>query len=190
MLAAAGGGRTYVVDAAASHVTIHVGRAGLFKFAGHEHAVVSGGVAGEVVADPESVERSSVRLAFVAAEIKVMDGEDVAADVPKVQATMSGPDVLDVVRFPEIRFRSSAITGRKSGEVWNVTVTGQLELHGARRELSIPLRVTVAADGLVAEGTLSLRQRDYGIEPVSVGGVVKVKDELALSLRIVARATP
>jgi hypothetical protein len=30
--------RTFLVDAAGSTVTIHVGKAGLFKFAGHEHA--------------------------------------------------------------------------------------------------------------------------------------------------------
>jgi hypothetical protein len=34
-------GTTYVVDPARSMVAIHVGRAGLFKFAGHEHEVLA-----------------------------------------------------------------------------------------------------------------------------------------------------
>ncbi len=38
---AAAGGTTYVVDPARSEVAIHVGRAGLLKFAGHEHVVLA-----------------------------------------------------------------------------------------------------------------------------------------------------
>ncbi len=188
LLGAAGGSRTYLVDAAESRVTIEVGRAGLFKFAGHEHTVTAGGLSGEIVADVEGLERSSVRLVFAAGAVEVTASKGPAEDIPKIQATMSGAKVLDVGRFPEIRFASSAVTGQKSGaDEWQITVAGDLELRGVRRAVTVPLRVTVAEDSLVAAGTLRLRQRDYGIEPVSVGGVVKVKNELAVSFRIVAR---
>ena len=36
-------------------------------------------------------------------------------------------------------------------------------------------------------GKFTIKQTDFGIKPVSVGGVVKVKDELAISFTIVAR---
>jgi hypothetical protein len=39
-------------------------------------------------------------------------------------------------------------------------------------------------------GETALRQTDFGLQPVSVAGVVKVKDELGLALTIVARASP
>jgi polyisoprenoid-binding protein YceI len=190
LLQAAGGGR-YVVDGGASRVTIEVGRAGLFKFAGHEHTVTAEGLSGEVVVDTTSVERSSVRVVFSATAVRVTASDGPADDIPKIQATMAGTKVLDVERFPEILFSSTAVSGRKgSGEAWDITVAGELDLHGVRRRITAPLRVTPTAEALVAEGIIRLRQRDYGIEPVSVGGVVKVKDELVVTLKVVARPVP
>ena len=190
LLQASGSGH-YAVDGEASRVSIEVGKAGLLKLAGHEHTVTAEGLSGEVFVDTEAVERSSVRVAFAATALRVTDSEGPADDVPKVQATMSGPKVLDVERFPEIRFSSTAVSGRKgTGQTWEIAVTGDLELHGVRRPLTLPLRVTLAPDSVAAEGTVRLRQRDYGIEPVSVGGVVKVKDELVVTLKIVARPAP
>jgi polyisoprenoid-binding protein YceI len=187
----AAGGEHYAVDGGASRVSIEVGKGGLLKIAGHEHTVTAEGLSGEVVVDRAQVERSSVRVVFAATAVRVTDSEGPADDVPKVQATMSGPKVLDVERFPEIRFSSTAVSGHKgTGETWEIAVTGDLELHGVRRPLTLPLRVTLAPDSLAAEGTVRLRQRDYGIEPVSVGGVVKVKDELVVTLKIVARPAP
>jgi polyisoprenoid-binding protein YceI len=183
-------GGHYAIDGAASRVTIEVGRAGLFKFAGHEHTVTAEGLSGEVVVDTTAVERSSVRVVFAATTVKVTASEGPAEDIPKIQATMSGPKVLDVERFPEIAFSSTAVGGRRrNGETWDVTVAGELDLHGVRRPITLALRVTLGAEALVAEGSLRLRQHDYGIEPVSVGGVVKVKDELVVTLKIVARPT-
>jgi polyisoprenoid-binding protein YceI len=190
LLQASGSGH-YAVDGGASRVSIEVGKAGLLKLAGHEHTVTAEGLSGEVVVDTEAVERSSVHVAFAATALRVTDSEGPADEVPKVQATMSGPKVLDVERFPEIRFSSTAVSGRKgTGQTWEIAVTGDLELHGVRRPLTFPLRVALAPDSLAAEGTVRLRQRDYGIEPVSVGGVVKVKDELVVTLKIVARPAP
>ncbi len=187
LLQAAGGGR-YAVDGQQSRVTIEVGRAGLFKFAGHEHTVSAEGLSGEVVVDPEHVERSSVRVVFSASALRVTASGGPADDLPKIQATMSGPNVLDVVRFPDVRFSSTSVAGHKrEGETWEIAVTGDLELHGVRKAIRLPLKATLGRDSLVVEGTLKLSQRDYGIEPVSVGGVVKVKDELTVTLKIVGR---
>jgi polyisoprenoid-binding protein YceI len=190
LLQAAGGGHSYAVDPSASRVSIKVGRAGLLKMAGHEHTVVAEGLSGDVQVDASSIGRSSVRVLFAATAVRVADSEALD-DVPKVQDTMAGPKVLDVERFPEIRFASTAVSGRKGdGGTWDVSVVGDLELHGVKRSITVPLRVVLGAESLVAEGTVRLVQRDFGIEPVSVGGVVKVKDELELTLKIVARPTP
>ncbi len=188
LLEVAGAGRTYVVDEARSRVTVEVGRAGLLKVAGHEHTVRAEGLSGEVVADPENLSGSSVRVVFAATAVKVVASDGPADDIPQVQATMSGPKVLDIARFPEIRFVSTAVVGNKAGaDAWDVRVTGDLELHGVKRSLALPLRVTIAGNTLTAEGTVRLHQRDFGIVPVSVGGVVKVKEELVVTVQIVAR---
>jgi hypothetical protein len=40
---------------------------------------------------------------------------------------------------------------------------------------------------LTATGRLTVNQSDYGIKPVSVGGVVAVKDTVAVTFHIVGR---
>jgi polyisoprenoid-binding protein YceI len=181
--------RTFVVDPASSRVLVHVGRAGIFKFAGHEHEVAAPPVSGSIVADAESLELSSVALRWNAADLAVTGRGEPAEDVPKVQSRMQGAGVLDVARHPTIAFRSKAVAGRASGPgSWELSVAGELALRGVTREVTLPLAVKLEGDRLEASGRLVLRQKDYGIDPVSVAGVVKVKNELAIEYTIVARA--
>jgi hypothetical protein len=53
--------------------------------------------------------------------------------------------------------------------------------------VSVPVSAEIGADALKATGRLSVKQTDYGIKPVSVGGVVAVKDALNITFTIVAR---
>src|SRR5262245_20167565 len=137
--------RTYSVDAEASKLSVHAGRAGLFKFAGHDHEIAVGHFSGEVVADAAEIGRSTVNLVFDASSLKVLAEGEPPEDVPKVQSRMLGPDVLDVARFPEVAFRSSRVEGRPMSEgVYNLRVAGTLELRGQTQELPVPLRVQVS----------------------------------------------
>ena len=180
--------RTYVVVPAERSVVIDVGKSGLFSFAGHVHEVVAPGLSGEVVADAEDLSRSRVTLLFDARALKVTGRGEPPDDVPKVQEAMLGPKVLDTARFPEIRFASKAVSGRTLGPAaYAVDVAGDLTLHGVTRPVTLPLKIEITGDTLVATGTTTLRQKDYGIDPVSVAGVVKVKNELTLTFRIEGR---
>jgi len=181
--------RTYAVVPAESRVSVHVGRAGLFGFAGHEHEV-SGAVAqGEIVADEDDLARSTVSLEFDAAQLKVTGRGEPAGDVPKVQAKMLGPEALDVSRYPSVTFRSTAVSGAAAGtESWELQVRGDLTLHGVTRPVTLPVRVSRAGDGLTATARATIRHTDFGMKPVSVAGVVKVKNELTLEFAIAARA--
>jgi polyisoprenoid-binding protein YceI len=97
----------------------------------------------------------------------------------EVQARMRGPEVLDSGRYPDIRFASTRVTP-DGADRWQVT--GDLSLHGASRPLTF---VVVRRDGRF-RGTVSIRQRDFGIQPISiVGGTVKVKDQVQIDFDIV-----
>ena len=181
-------GRRYVLDAARSSLTVRTGRAGLFGFAGHEHLVLATRIRGEVEADPTSLASSSVSVTVDAASLVVQaDGE--GDDVPKVQARMVGPDLLDVGRFPEIAFRSRTVTGTAAGASFDLVVSGDLTLHGATKPCIFRVKVELSGDTLTATGKGVLRQTTFGLVPVSVGGVVKVKDEVALDYKFVGIAT-
>jgi polyisoprenoid-binding protein YceI len=180
--------RSYTVDGSHSRVTIAVGRSGLFRFAGHTHEVLAPSMTGEVALDLEGPGGSEVQLSFETAALQVTGRGDPPADVPKVQAVMVGPRVLDADRFPRITFRSESVSGRiplkGAGEI---EVTGDLSLHGVTKRLTLPMQVRLEGDSLTVAGTAVLRQTDFDIQPVSVAGVVKVKNEITITYRIVSR---
>jgi polyisoprenoid-binding protein YceI len=182
--------RAYTVDAGASAVQVHVGKSGVFGFAGHTHEVAAGRLEGTIEADPDDLARSSVTLTFAAAALKVVADGEPEGDAPKVQEVLSGPKVLDAARFPAISFRSKEVAGRRVSEgVYELQVAGELTLHGVVRPVTVPVRVEVAEAALTATGRTSVAQRAFGIEPVSAGGgTVKVKNEVGIDFKIVARA--
>ena len=63
-------------------------------------------------------------------------------------------------------------------------VAGRLTIHGQTR----PVTVAVNRQGGSYRGSAAIKQRDFGIEPISIaGGTVKVKDEIKIEFDIVAR---
>lgn len=180
--------RRYALDASASQVVVHVGKSGLLAVAGHEHEVVTGGLHGTVSVDPEHLEQASVDVFFDAAALRVTGKGEPAGDIPSVQENMLGPDVLDAAHHPGIHFLSTAVTAaRRDGDAVLLDLHGKLSIRSVTREVTLPLRVTFDADRLQASGSTKLRQTDFGIKPISKAGVVKVKDELDVSWRLVAR---
>lgn len=179
----------YVVDAAASQVTVHVGRGGLFAFAGHDHEVAVPGVGGTIVFDPSDAGRSTVRLAFDATTMRVTGRGEPAGDVPEVQRVMLSDRVLDTQRHPSITFVSRRIAVvERAFERLAIRVEGDLTLRGVTRPVVVPVDVRLSADRLTAVGKVGLRQTDFGIRPVTAAaGTVRVKDEVDVVFNIVAR---
>jgi polyisoprenoid-binding protein YceI len=170
-----------------SPLTIEVGKGGAFSFAaGHAHEV-EGRIQGNIKADASDLTHAEIQLTIRTADLRVSGKGEPPGDVPKVQERMVGPDVLDVARFPEITFRSTSIAaGRNRDETGTLTVTGDLTLHGSTKSVSAPVRIRIDGASLTASGTLTVKQTDFGIKPVSVGGVVNVKDALTIRFSVTA----
>jgi polyisoprenoid-binding protein YceI len=181
--------RAFAIDPAASQVVVRVGKTGLLQFAGHEHEVILPVSKGTAVIDAAQIDRSSIELTFDAAGARVTGRGEPAKDVPKVQATMVGPECLDTGRFPTIRFVSESVSakaGSSAGQ--DVTIRGTLTLHGVSRETTVSAHVVIDPRSVTASGTFAVKQSDFGIKPVTVAGVVKVDDQLAVAWRLVGRA--
>jgi len=188
-LPAAAGAESFAVDPAASRVRIHLGRAGLFKFLGHDHEIdapIAGGEVEVVDGDPT---RSSVRLRFEARRLAVVPGTEPANDVSKVEMRMRGPEVLDAERHPDIVFTSSGVTGETSEPGRHrLRVRGTLALKGRSFPVEIPLEVRQSGHEIVAHAEVEWRLRDLGVEPPSVAGVVNVANGFRMTFEITARA--
>jgi len=171
-----------------SQVVIHVGKAGVFGFAGHDHEIAAP-VTGTVTVDRADLTRSRVALAFESGALKVTGRGEPAGDVPEVQRVMLSDRVLDADRYPRIAFTSRRVSsGGQAGRALKLSIEGDLELHGVTRPCLVTALVTLVEDTLTAEGKAEVKQSDFGIEPVTAaGGTVRVKDTVEVTFEI--RAT-
>jgi polyisoprenoid-binding protein YceI len=183
--------QTYHVDPSQSRTTIHVGKAGAFSFiAGHTHHVSGPIENGSVDLDLDSPSRSRVRLAIATPELKVSAEREPDGDAPKVQEAMKSEKVLDVAHHPRITFESTGVTLKsRRGTVLDVVVSGALTIRGVSQTVSVPVRVEIADGSLTATGRFVIKQSVFGIKPISVGGVVAVKDTLDIDFSIAATTT-
>lgn len=181
-------GELFTIDAKVSSVVVHVGRAGLFAFAGHDHEVTAPAVSGAVVLDRADPTGSRVTVTFDATAMKVTGQREPAADVPEVQRVMLSEAVLDVRRYPTITFLSHRISPlESSSDRLVLQVQGDLTLHGTTRPVSVVVEARLAADRLTATGRSTVRQSDFGIRPVTAGGgSVRVKDQVEVVFTLVA----
>jgi polyisoprenoid-binding protein YceI len=164
------------IDSERSAVTVRVYKGGLFSSFGHDHEIrapIKDGAFDE--------EKSTVWFVVETRSLQVLDSEASENDRAEIQATMLGPKVLDSEKFREIRFHSTEVN-RHSNDQW--TVHGDVTLHGQTR----PVLAEVERKNGGYRGSAQLRQKDFGITPVSVaGGSVKVKDEVRIEFEIVGK---
>jgi polyisoprenoid-binding protein YceI len=164
------------IDTQRSVMTVRVFKSGMFSAFGHDHEISA------LIRDGKFSEGDrSVDLTVDARQMRVMDKDVSDKDRAEIQESMLGPKVLDTGQFPEIRFHSTAVQPAGDGR-W--TVSGDLTVHGKTR----PVKLEVKVQNGHYQGSAQLKQRDFGIEPISVGGgAVKVKDELRVEFDIVAK---
>lgn len=156
-----------------SEITIRVFKSGLFSGFAHNHVVVAPIAKANV--NPEGL---SAEITVVTKEMKVTDPDISEKDRAEIQSTMLSPKVLDQEKFPEIHFKSSRI---EQTSPQHYRVAGILELHGTKHEVILQ----VTGEPSHYHGTTKLKQSEFGIKPISLGGgSVKVKDELELEFDV------
>lgn len=180
-------GPLYVVDGRASRFTVRVFASGMLAKMGHNPTISIRDLSGRLRFDPERFEAGDFRLVVKATSLGVQD--DVSDKDRREIERIMNQEVLEVTKFPEIRYEASSIPVTRISEMlYSAALYGELTVHGVTRKQAISARVALLGSMLRASGELTLHQSDYGIKPVSVaGGVLKVKDELKLSFEIVAR---
>jgi polyisoprenoid-binding protein YceI len=169
-----GASEKHSIDAAHSKITIHVYKAGLFSGLAHDHEIEAPIESGEV----NDSESPSVEVRVSSSKLRVLDPEASDGTRAKIQSAMQGAEVLDVARFPQIHFQSTAVEPNGTDH-W--VVHGNLDLHGQTHPVSVDV---ILKDGLY-RGTAVLKQTQFGITPVKIaGGTVKVKDEVKLEFSV------
>jgi polyisoprenoid-binding protein YceI len=175
----------------ASRLEVRTGSAGLFSFAGHEHVIRARAFSGRVVYHADAPAASRVEVTVLTDSLEVLTPPD-TVEIRKVTAAMR-TEVLDVARYPEIRFVSRTVARSGAG----LSVVGALTLVGRTRAVPVDVGLAVRADTLRATATFAVKQSDFGITPYRGGpaGTVRVADLvrfqiLAVAVRQAGRSNP
>ncbi len=177
----------YLIDKSSSKFTVRAFASGMLSAFGHSPTFAIRKFEGEAEFSPGDPGACSLRLQVEANSLEVMD-DIKSKDRQEIESTMN-QEVLESAKYPAITFESSRAAVSRLGEArYQVSLNGNLTLHGLTRPAVIPAQVTHMGDMLRAGGEFTILQTNFGIKLVNVaGGVLKVKDELKFVFDIVAR---
>jgi hypothetical protein len=191
--------RQYTIDAAGSDVHWLVYKAGSLARLGHNHVISVAQLTGKVSATGADLPASRFELQFPVAALVVDDpmlrsglGPDFASvpsadDVAGTRKNMLSERVLMGDRYSTIKVSGQGPMG--TGEAQTLQLT--IELLGRSVAVTVPTKVELRGDDLVASGEFELTHTTLGMTPFSVMlGALQVADKMKFVYRIHATAAP
>lgn len=191
---AGAGGKVFTLDAKTSTVRIYAFRGGRAGKVGHNHVLSAPQFTGFVYLPSSETSSARFDLEFRLDQLEIDNPEHrsrlgsafssvlTTAAIEGTRDHMLGDDNLQADRFPFIRVHSLQI----SGEGPKFAAKVQVEMHGQKREMWVPLSVESLPDRLSVTGSFVLRQTDFGAQPYSVlGGLLAVQDEVVIEFELV-----
>lgn len=184
----------FSVDHERSYLLAVVGVAGVLSNLAEEHAVLATDGDAEICFASDDVERSRVRFSVPTGALRIdtprarelagldpsWPDEDTRAEL---QQKMLSERFLAADRYDTLAFTSHRVSG-SSDELW---LEGDLTIRGRTNRVAFPVEVRRLEDGLHLSGGMTVKQTDFGMEPESIAGVVKVADAVEVRFEILAR---
>lgn len=98
---------------------------------------------------------------------------------------------LESTRFPEAVFTPTQIDGLpdviEEGTDYNIKISGDLTVKETTQPASFDTTVRLEGDQLRGQATTTLLMSDFGVGPISLGGILKTEDEVQISFDFLAQ---
>ena len=85
-----------------------------------------------------------------------------AVEPERLQNHLKSPDFFDIEKFPTARFSLNKFTEQASADATHV-VGGELELHGVRKQIEFPAKVSFQDGAVAASALFTINRKDFGI---------------------------
>jgi polyisoprenoid-binding protein YceI len=155
---------------------------------GKKHDIRFDGFTGKALYDPANPERSSVELIVDAAKLTLLDGWVSESDRKKIVEFTRGPEMLDVKKYPAIRFVSNSVAAEGAARF---SVKGLLTVRGVTQTVVATVDLKAANGALTAEGESRFKLTQFKLKPPSaLLGAIGTKDEVVLRFSLVLKAVP
>jgi polyisoprenoid-binding protein YceI len=181
--------RYYRIEQDRSRVTIETRTRSLLSQAMRSHVLAARDFRGQVSLVPGAPETIVADFTVRADSLTITDE---MSETSRRDVDRAIKKALEASRFPLIAFHASASRATAvRPDDYDVAASGTLDLHGVQRPLTVPAQVSSEGDALHIRGSITLRQTDYGLAPVSTGKeAMNVTDEVVLTFTLVATAAP
>ncbi len=185
------------VDHKRSYIVVSTDKGGLLSaFVGHKHGILAAEWSAEICLDSQNPQSSTaaITVSTPSLEIDIPEARRIAGlsldgpgpkDLQEIQEKMLGPRNLAAEDYPEIQFRTTSVEGKNEG---SLILRGALTIRGKTQPVSVPVAFTQLDTGSFRfSGRFTARQTNYGIQPESIAGVVKIKDKVSIRFEIHAQ---
>lgn len=186
---------TYTLDEGQSYLFVELRPAsGLLSKVSHRHVVRASGWTGTVRWDPANPVGCSVEIEIPVSQLvvdepkmrqrlgyeeRISDG-----DRDRVRENMLAEDQLFGKKHQKIRFSATKCERKAEG----IVVTGDLEIRGVKKQISVPMKVDFNGDRFRAQGKFTLKHSDFGFEPYSTAlGAISNDEALRFQVRVIGR---
>jgi polyisoprenoid-binding protein YceI len=124
-----------------------------------------------------------------------VDATSVNTREPQRDGHLRSADFLDVEHYPSLTFVSTSVTPKGSDAF---VVTGQLEIHGTKREVTLNASLSGAGkdpwgnDRVGYEGTTKINRKDFGLtwnQALEAGGVA-IGEDIDITIDVAAIPAP
>jgi polyisoprenoid-binding protein YceI len=94
---------------------------------------------------------------------------------------------LKAAKHPNITFTlSKPITVKPTGSVTLFEAVGTLRISGATREMIFPVKATKTSGGIIFEGKVPIKMREYNVEPpTALFGTIKTGNDVVVDFSMV-----
>lgn len=120
-----------------------------------------------------------------------IDLNSIETDTENLTKHLKTADFFDVEKHPTATFTSTSLTAAPAGSPEGVThmLQGTLDLHGVKKDVSIPVKTEQTADGLRATSEFTINRHDWGISYKGMADDL-IKDNVLIQLDLLFPPAP
>lgn len=112
----------------------------------------------------------------------------VETDTEKLTGHLKSPDFFDVAKYPQATFTSTSLTAAPGNGTTHL-LRGTLDLHGVKKDISIPVKAEQTAEGVRTTSEFTINRHDWGISYKGKADDL-IKDNVLIKLDLLFPAPP
>ena len=120
-----------------------------------------------------------------------IDLNSIETDDAKLTGHLKTADFFDVAKYPKATFTSTSLTEAPAGAPGGTTheLRGILDLHGVKKEVTIPVKAEVTAEGVRTTSEFTINRHDWGVSYKGMADDL-IKDNVLIKLDLMFPPPP